>query len=380
MKAMYPIILITALIFVPVIIGAICTVAGFRAYRARRQLQHDVERAHNLDDTPPTNENDIEMRNLENNATHRSWPVSRNQPDIVRPNLAPAIKPLPVPKIEIKGVRGGFVEHWEPSSSKSSMLPDSDMRYEYAQRHVGKKEKENENFENADLYADPGWNSHKEHSVSVEADIPAPQLLYIGALYGRYDSVVGPKTRMYGEDARAAVVWAKIERRESLTTTRVPQAVEEKEEEEEEEEFEDVDLDGDSKFTPVFAVESGSTGEEHADGEEGRVGYMPGHTLESCHSFSSERSLTHCGSFPAADQLARKLSWSMTSSHPSRRSMESTREDVAETPHPTQPVCRGVSATSKRTYVVNPFANRASNELRRPELVEYSDSDSEPSR
>jgi hypothetical protein len=307
MKAMYPIILITALIFVPVIIGAICTVAGFRAYRARRQLQHDVERAHNLHETPPTNENDIEMRNLENNTTHRSLTVSRNQPDIVPPNLAPAIKPLPPPKIEIKGVGGGFVEHWSPSNTKSPMLPDSDMRYEHAQRHVGKKEKENDNLENADLYADPGWNSDKEQSVSVEADIPAPQPMYTSALYGRYDSAASPTTRMYGEDARAAVVWAQIERRESLTTTRVPQAVEE-EEEEEEEEFEDVDLDGDSKFTPVFAVESGSTGEEHADGEEGRVGYMPGHTPESCHSFSSERSLTHCGSFPAADQLAHKLS------------------------------------------------------------------------
>jgi hypothetical protein len=376
MKAMYPIILITALIFIPVIIGVICAVAGLRAYRARRQLQHDVERAHNLDDTPPTNENNIEMRNLVNNATHRSWPVSRNQPDVVPPNLAPAIKPLPPPKIEIKGVGGGFVEHWEPSSSKSPMLPDSDMRYEHARRHVGKKEKENDKFENADLYADPGWNSHKEHSVSVEADIPAPQPMYTSALWGRYNSAASPTTRMYGEDARAADVWAKIERRESLAKNRVPQAVKL------EKEFEDIDLDGDAQEAgrPVCVVGSGSTEGKHADEGQERTGYTPAHTPELRHSSSSEWSLTHCGSFLAADQLAFKASWSTTSSHPSRRSMGITREDIAETPHPTQPVCRSFSATSKKTSVVNPFTNRASSELRRPELVEYSDSDSEPSR
>jgi hypothetical protein len=37
--------------------------------------------------------------------------------DIVPTNIAPAVEPLPAPKAEIKGVGGGFVEHWGPSSS-----------------------------------------------------------------------------------------------------------------------------------------------------------------------------------------------------------------------------------------------------------------------
>jgi hypothetical protein len=167
--------------------------------------------------------------------------------------------------------------------------------------------------------------------------------------------------RMYGEDARAAVVWAKIEMRESLIKARVPQAVEV-----EKEEFEDVDLDGDSKFAPVFAVGSGSMEEEYVDEGEERTGYAPAHTPDTRHSCSSERSLAHRGSFPAAKQIARKSSWSTASSHPSRRSMESTRENVAEIPQPRQPMRRSFSTTSNMASAVNAFANRASIELRQP--------------
>jgi hypothetical protein len=373
MKAMYPIVLITALIFIPVIIGAICAVAGFRAYRARHQLQHDVERAHNLDDIPPTNENNTTHCRWP--SSHNSWPLSRNQPDIVPSNIAPTIKPLTPPKTEIKGIGGGFVEHWAPSNSKLPMMPDSDTRYEHARRYVSKKEKENENFENTGLYAGPGWNPDNEREVSVEPDIPAPQPMYTSAIYGRYGSAASPTMRIYGEDARAADVWAKIERQESFVENGMTQAVEVQEEE-----FADVDLEGDLKFVPVFAVGSGSTEGEHVDEGGEWTGYTPVHTPKTRHSFGSERSLTHRGSFPAAKQLVCKSSWSTASRHDSRSSMESTRENVDETAHPTQLVRRSFSTTSKKASVVNPFANRASSELRRPELVEYSDSDEEASR
>jgi hypothetical protein len=160
MKAsMFPIFLITGLVLLPVIIGAICAVVGSRTYRTRRQFRHDIERAQYPNGMPPTNDNTIEMRGLETQTTHRSWhrswPLSRNQPDLVPPNIAPAVKPLPPPKSEIKGVGGGFVEHWGPSSSKSPSMPNNDTHYEHARRYVSKQEQETYDFENADWYAGP---------------------------------------------------------------------------------------------------------------------------------------------------------------------------------------------------------------------------------
>jgi hypothetical protein len=424
MKAsMFPIILITGLVLLPVIIGAICAVVGFRTYRTRRQFRHDVERAQNRNGMPPTNENTTTYRSW-----NCSWSLSRNQPDIVTPNIAPAFKPLSPPKSDIKGVGGGFVEHWGPGSSKSPSMPDNDTHYEHARRYVSNKEQETNNFENANLYAGPSWIPDNECEVSVEPDIPAPQPMYTSALYGRYGSAVSPTTRMYGEDARAADNWAKIERREALVEKRVPQAAKLPDEEE----FEDVDPNGggDSKdwreakrpSTHVFVVGMGSTEEEHIDEEEaqGHTGCTPAHTPKTRCSFSSERSSSHRRSFPPPKQSAKKSSWSTASSNHSRRSWGSTRKNVDETPHLAQslrrtfsttskevseanssvgrasdniprpvldnvnetpsytpPMRRSYSTTSKKASLVNPFANCVSSELRWPELVGYSDSDDE---
>jgi hypothetical protein len=362
---MPPIVLMIALICLPVIIGACLATAAYKAYRARHILEHDIERAQNANPMPPTNANSIEMRDLESTRKYRSWPLSRTMPDIVPTNMAPAVKPLPAPKAEIKGVGGGFLEHWGPSSSVTRMVNADNAR-----RYGNEKEKNDGKLENADLYAGPGWNFHSERNVSATPDIPAPQPMYTTALYGRYTSSASLTTRMYGEDARAADAWAKIERCESLVKNRVVAPIELPSEDV----FEDINLDGDSKEwregkrsdTPVFVVGE----EEQVDNEDEHTGYTPVHTPTSRDSFSSGRSLTHRTSFHAAKQLANKSSWSTTSTQSSRRSTESTRQDTHETPSRT-PSTRGSSSnTPRKGSVVSRFVGRASGEMSRKASVE----------
>jgi hypothetical protein len=362
---MPPIVLIVALICLPVIIGACLATAGYKAYRARHILEHDVERAQNQNGMPPTSANSIEMSDLESTRNHRSWPLSRTMSDIVPTNIAPAVEPLPAPKAEIKGVGGGFVEHWGPSSSVTRMA-DSDERV----RGYGKEKEKNDMFENADLYAGPSWNFHSERNVSATPDIPAPQSMHTTTLYDHYTSSASPTTRMCGEDARAANVWQKIERRESLVKNRVVAPIELPSEDV----FEDINLDGESKEwreskrpdTPVFVVGE----EEQVENEDEHTGYTPVHTPTPRDSFGSGRSLTHRTSFPAAKQVAHKSSWSTTSTHASRRSTESTRQDTHETPSRTPSTRGSFSNTSRKGSVVSRFVGRPSGEMNRKASVE----------
>jgi hypothetical protein len=295
-------------------------------------------------------------------------------PDIVPTNTAPAVKPLPASKAEIKGVGGGFVEHWGPSSSVMRMA-DSDERV----RQYGNEKEKNDRFENADLYAGPSWNFHSDRGVSATPGIPAPQPMYTTALYGRYTSSASPTTRMYGEDAGAADAWAKIERRESLVKNRVVAPIELPSEDV----FEDINLDGDSKEwregkrpdTPVFVV-----GEEEQveNNEDEHTGYTPVHTPTYTptytptprDSFSSGRSLATHTSFPAVRPVAHKSSWSTTSTQPSRRSTESGRQDTHETPSRTPSTRESFSNTSRKASVVSRFVGRASGEMSRKASVE----------
>jgi hypothetical protein len=361
------IILIIALICLPIIVGACLATAAYKAYRARHILEHDVERAQNANPMPPTSANSIEMRDLESTRKHRSWPLSRTMPDIVPTNIAPAVKPLPAPKVEIKGVGGGFVEHWGPSSSVTRMT-DSDERF---RQYGNEKENNGDNFEKADLYAGPSWNFHSERNVSATPDIPAPQPMYTTALYGCYNSSASPTTQMYGEGAQAADAWQKIERRESLVKNRVVAPIELPSEDGV---FEEIKLGCDSKEwregkrpdTPVFVVGE----EEPVENEDEHTGYTPVHTSPARNSFSSVRSLATRTSFPVVKQLANKSSWSTTSTQPSRRSTESTRQDTHETPSRT-PSTRGSSSnTSRKGSVVSRFVGRASGEMSRKASVE----------
>jgi hypothetical protein len=363
---MPPIVLMIALICLPVIIGACLATAAYKAYRARHILEHDIERAQNANPMPPTNANSIEMRDLESTRKHRSWPLSRTMPDIVPTNTAPAVKPLPASKAEIKGVGGGFVEHWGPSSSVMRMA-DSDERV----RQYGNEKEKNDRFENADLYAGPSWNFHSDRGVSATPGIPAPQPMYTTALYGRYTSSASPTTRMYGEDARAADAWAKIERRESLVKNRVMAPIGLSSEDV----FEDINLDGDSKEwregkrpdTPVFVV----GGEEQVENnEDEHTRYTPVHTPTPRNSFSSGRSLATRTSFPIVKQVAHKSSWSTTSTQPSRRSTESTRQDTYETPSRTPSTRGSFSNTSRKGSVVSRSVGRAAGEMSRKASVE----------
>jgi hypothetical protein len=364
---MAPIVLIVALICLPVIIGACLATAGYKAYRVRHILEHDVERAQNANPMPPTSANSIEMRDLESTRNHRSWPLPRTMPDIVPTSIAPAVKPLPAPKAEIKGIGGGFVEHWGPSSSVTRMA-DSDERV----RGYGKEKEKNDMFENADLYAGPGWNFHSDRGVSATSDIPAPQPMYTTALYGHYTSYAGPTTRIYGEDARAVDAWAKNERRESLVKNHVVAPIELPSEDDT---FEDINLGGDSKEwregkrpdTPVFVV---GEKEQVENNEDEHTGYTPVHTPTPRDSFGSGRSLTHRTSFPAAKQVAQKSSWSTTSTQPSRRSTESTRQDTHETPSRTPSTRRSSSNASRKGSVVSRFAGRPYGEMSRKASVE----------
>jgi hypothetical protein len=245
-------------------------------------------------------------------------------------------------------------------------MADSDERV----RGYGKEKEKNDMFENADLYAGPSWNFHSERNVSATPDIPAPQSMHTTTLYDHYTSSASATTRMCGEDARAANVWQKIERRESLVKNRVVAPIELPSEDV----FEDINLDGESKEwregkrpdTPVFVVGE----EEQVENEDEHTGYTPVHTPTPRDSFGSGRSLTHRTSFPAAKQVAHKSSWSTTSTHASRRSTESTRQDTRETPSRTPSTRESSLNTSRKGSVVSHFAGRPYGEMSRKASVE----------
>jgi hypothetical protein len=150
------IVLIIALVCLPLIIGACLATAGYKAYRARRLLEYDAELGQNANSTCHT----IEMRDLVSSRTHRSWPLSSDHSRLSS-NVAPVAKPRPEPKVEIKGIGGGFVEHYGLGLKG---IGASEERYECARGNAGEETRSDDLFENTDLYAGPTWQWNTSHT------------------------------------------------------------------------------------------------------------------------------------------------------------------------------------------------------------------------
>jgi hypothetical protein len=249
----------------------------------------------------------------------------------------------------------------------------------------------------------------------MDFDIPAPQPIYMSALYGRYNSTVSPTTMMYGEDAKAADVWQKIERRESLVKkpayNRASQPVELPIED-----LEDINLNGDSKewrqtkrpATPVARLSSGpgsfdsasnietentedsvaeqddTSAHSHEDKEDVDVTYSPQPTdtnrlsdtnavtyvSSTRHSHRGGRSLTYRDSqnlLPAANHISQRSSWSTHSNRSPRGSTENTPQDIHETPSRTLSARGSVSTPSRNSSTVSGlrFLGRSSADMLR---------------
>jgi hypothetical protein len=179
--------LIIGLVFLPLIIGTCFAIAGFNAYRTRRLLVTDVERAHQP----------IELRDLEPR-THKSLQYLEN-------NIA---LPILRSRADIKGIGGGFVQYFRPSCKPA--------RKASVKSHT-KPSKPDPGFGNTDLYAGPDWPG--EDSIHQSQPVPAPSRIYTSTNYGRYNAPeVGESslTAMYRHDGRVAEAWKKIGRTEPL--------------------------------------------------------------------------------------------------------------------------------------------------------------------
>jgi hypothetical protein len=198
--------LISGLVCLPLIIGICFAVAGFKAYRTRRLLLTDVERA----------QHHIELRDL-GPGTNKPLPSLGDNAAL------PIAHPLPRPGADIKGVGGGLVQYFCPPSNPASKAS--------ATSHTAKNEAKG-SLDTADVYAGLGLPRAKDddlihHSTSqrsTDFDIPAPPRIYTSTNYGRYNSTeviseVGESSTsaMYAHgDVRATEAWKKIARRESL--------------------------------------------------------------------------------------------------------------------------------------------------------------------
>jgi hypothetical protein len=198
--------LIIGLMCLPLIVGTCFTIAGFKAYRKRRLLVTDVERA----------QHGIELQDLEPGA-------NKPHPHLQNMIPLPIAQPLPRPRADIKGIGGGFVQYFRPSSTPARK----------ASRKSHARELES-GFEIADLYSRLGWLWTKgedsinhlasQPSTAIDTSVPSSPRIYTGTNYGRYNSTeatteVGESFVLarYGHaDDRAAEAWKKIARRESL--------------------------------------------------------------------------------------------------------------------------------------------------------------------
>ena len=237
------IVLIVALVFLPLIAGGIIATTTFKSYRRRRLLSDDVERAQNTDITQHANDHGIVMRNLEGRSGNHNEPLFERQVSTVTTNVAPVVKPLKGPYGEIKGVGGGFVDYYGTGEDMGES--------------GGEKSRNNNQFEDANLYSGPTWGYKKGeleqsglHHGPEAIDIPAPKPVYTNLNYGRYNSTESPRSMMYGDDAKAADAWDKFEKRESLVRSKGKERALPEVKAESDQlpagEFEDVDLNRDS--------------------------------------------------------------------------------------------------------------------------------------
>jgi hypothetical protein len=160
-SAMPAMVLIIALICIPLIVGACLATASYRAYRARCLLEYDAERAQDVDNTRHAI-NSIEMRDLESVRSHHRWPQPESHSKIVPPIVAPIVKPFRRTTVEIKGMGGGFVEHYGPTNGEPRKASE-ESRYESGRGYASETTRSSNQFENADRYAGPGWQWNNEH-------------------------------------------------------------------------------------------------------------------------------------------------------------------------------------------------------------------------
>jgi hypothetical protein len=358
------IVLIIALVCLPLVVGACLAAVGYKACRARRLLEFDVEQAQNANGTRHT----IEMRDLESSRIYQSWPFSSTHLGTVPTNVAPVAKSMSQ-KLEIRGIGGGFVEHYGSTTSNAS----GQLRHEHTRVNTNEKIRNNDQFENADLYAGPGWQWNTLHppqpNLQPEQDstthIPAPQPIYISPLYSGYNSTARPTTMIYGDDAKVAEALEEIDRRKSLVgnmgNDTVAQSVAVHGDG-----FEDVNLNRQTEewrhaesaarnfsqngvFDEVFSVETESMhsgddgvgegkyesptkrGEQDTTANRSSDSSLIIYASTTIDSLGSEQSITQCNSRDsntAASPVSRKDSWSTQSSRTSRRSTDSARKDV----------------------------------------------------
>jgi hypothetical protein len=196
----------SGLVCLPLVIGICFAIAGFKAYRTRRLLLTDVERV----------QHHIELRDL-GPGTNKPLPSPGD------PAALPIAHPLPKPGADIKGVGGGLVQYFCPSSNPASKAS--------ATSHTAKSETGGIS-DTANLSVglelpraeDEDSIHHSTSQRSTDFDIPAPPRIYTSTNYGRYNSTefiseVGESSTsaMYAHgDVRATETWKKIARRESL--------------------------------------------------------------------------------------------------------------------------------------------------------------------
>jgi hypothetical protein len=303
------IVLIIGLVCLPLIVVGCILTAYFKVRRVRI---HDVERANNIDGTKHINDHSIVLRGI----TRISLPLER---DVVLENVAPVAQPLP----EAYRKRA--------NSDSKKIYKDFDETQAYSGYHP------------------PSSHAHIDiPSVISIPDIQAPQPAYTHALSGRYNSTQSTAELIYGEDARAAEAWAKIEKRESLVEQKSrSQAIELPADE-----WEDVDLDGGDggwkknkrPTTPagVFAIGDSEDEEDEVD------------VAERNHDEPKDsRYDTSTASSNGFSAIPHRLSWSTTPGQSTRSGSDVTKQTLLSLPSRASSMREERTTPSMRSSVAN---------------------------
>ncbi|KAH6205226.1 hypothetical protein HBI42_164930 [Parastagonospora nodorum] len=290
------IVLIIGLVCLPLIVVGCIVTAYFKVRRARI---HDVERANNTDGTRHINDHGIVLRGI----TRISSPLER---DVVPENVAPVAQPLP----EAYRKRANSNTH-HPLSSHARIDPPP--------------------------------------VISIP-DIQAPQPAYTHALSGRYNSTQNTAELMYGEDARVAEAWAKIEKRESLVEPKSrSQAIEIPADK-----WEDVDLDGNDggwKKNKRLATPAGVFAIGDSEDEEDEVD-----VAERSHDEPKDsRSDTPTTSSQILSAIPNRLSWSTTSGQSTRSGSDATKQTLPSSLSRASSMREERATPSRRSSVVSKF-------------------------
>jgi hypothetical protein len=221
---MPPVILLIVLIVLPLGLGGLITWAAIR--RIRRAPKDDIEQVRVLNADVPryTTDGEIVMRDLESVGGSRKGkePMPRSQHEVVPESIAPVATPLKIPTRETKGVGGGFVKYFKFGKGRRKQ-DEEDEDEDKAEDNIENR-KDDDHFENPDLYGVPSWEPKRGeleqpglYDEPETINIPAPKPIYTNSNYGRYNA---SPVMALGDDGKAADVWEKINKRESLVRGR----------------------------------------------------------------------------------------------------------------------------------------------------------------